>query len=770
MKNKIILPIIFLIIWPLIMFGQTATVSIGSVTANPGDDINVPINVSSFTDVGAITLYIGYDPAVLSYQGLNNIHPEVSGIYGNAMTNPDQIGLVWIANPPNFANIASGKMLDLHFTYIGGSCDLVFNAGCEIVDSGLQPIPVNYSGGSVGPIAQPVTASIGTVLANAGDEVLIPVDVTGFIDVGAITFFIGYDESVLTFIGIENINSEVTGLQGNAMTNPTEVGIVWSADPPNSANVSSGKLFDLKFFYKGGNCDLIFSDDCEVTDPGLVPIYVDYTDGNINQASSSLTAYIGDVTASIGQEVLVPMDVTNFSDVAAMTFYIGYDPAVVSFIGLENIDPAVNGINANTLIGPDRIVVVWTATPPNYLSITGKLFDLKFIYNGGDGILTFDPGCEVTNSLLISLPVTYFNGSVSLSTEETSITTDIVFSDPGFEVLVPVTTLNFSNIGALTLYIGYDPAALSFIGLENIHPQISGVVANTMSAPDRIGIAWTANPPSFANIADDKLFDLKFVFNGGNGSLNFIAGCELTNSNLMEVPVSLYDGGVYAPVYLNLKDFLEGPFNGEDLDNSVNNILPLGQSYNKLPWNYAGVENVPSMPDPDIVDWILIELRETSGNSSTATPDKRIASQAGFIFKDGTIVGHATLIPIRFDIILNDNLYAVIWHRNHLGVMSALPLAENAGIYTYDFTTGGDKAYGGIESQKEVAPGVWAMISGDGDANGLVDINDKLNIWSTNVGKSGYLEGDFNMDGQIDNQDKSDAWISNINLDCKVPN
>lgn len=770
MKNKIILPIIFLIIWPLFMFGQTATVSIGSVTANPGDEINVPVNVSNFADIGAITLYIGYDPAVLSYQGLNDVHPEVSGIYGNAMTNPDQIGLVWLANPPNYANIGSDKMLDLTFEYIGGSCDLVFNAGCEIVNSSLQLISVNYSGGSVGPIAQPITASIGTVLANAGDEVLIPVDVTGFIDVGAITFFIGFDESVLTFIGIENIHSELTGLQGNAMTNPTEVGIVWSADPPFSANISSGKLFDLKFFYNGGNCDLTFSDDCEVTDPGLLPIYVDYTNGGISQASSSLTADLGDVTASIGQEVLVPMDVTNFSDVAAMTFYINYDPAVVTFIGLENIDPAVSGINANTLSNPDRLVVVWTATLPNYLNITGKLFDLKFTYNGGLANLTFDSGCDVTNSMLQSLSVLYVAGSVSQSTEVTSITTDVVFSDPGFEVSVPVTTLNFTDIGAMTLYVEYDPVALSFIGLENVHPQIASVAANTMTGPDRIGIAWTASPPAFANIAADKLFDLKFIFNGGDGSLDYIAGCELTNSSLMEVPVSLFGGGVYAPVYLNLKAFLEGPFNGSDLDNSVNALLPLDQSYNDVPWNYLGIENVPAIPDPDIVDWILIELRETDGDASTATPDKRIASQAGFIYQDGTIVGHATLIPIRFDIILNESIYAVIWHRNHLGVMSALPLTESMGIYTYDFTTSGDKAYGGTDSQKEVAPGVWAMISGDGDANGQVDLNDKINIWSTNVGQSGYLEGDYNMNGQVDNQDKVEFWNSNIDSDCKVPN
>jgi hypothetical protein len=436
---------------------------------------------------------------------------------------------------------------------------------------------------------------------------------------------------------------------------------------------------------------------------------------------------------------------------------------------LENIDPAVSGINANTLTNPDQIVVVWTASPPNYLNFTGKLFDLKFTYNGGTGDLTFDPGCEVSNSMLVTLAVTYFDGSVSQATDVTSITIDTVFSDPGFEVLVPVTTIDFLDIGAMTLYIGYDPAALSFIGLENIHPQLAGIVANTMTGPDQIGIAWTASPPFYANIANDKLFDLKFVFNGGDGSLPFNPGCELTNSLLNIVPVSLFDGGVFAPVYLNLTAFLEGPFNGVDLNNSVNGILPLNQSYQGVPWYYPGQENVPAIPDPDIVDWILIELRESSGDASTASSNTRVATQAGFIFRDGTIVGHATLTPIRFDIVLTDNLYAIIWHRNHIGIMSANPLVESVGIYTYDFTTAGDKAYG-ADSQTEVSPGVWAMISGDGNSNGQINMDDKNNVWSVTVGQAGYLQADYNMDGQVDNQDKVEYWIINNGSNCKVPN
>ena len=217
MKNKFIILFIISIVCSVFVYGQTTSISIGNVTANPGEEINVPIEVSDLTDVGAITLYISYDPAVLVFQGLNNVHPEVSGMGGNAMTNPDRIGIVWTAPgfPPDYANISSGKMLDLNFVYIGGTCDLVFLSGCDLTDSNLDPIVVNYSDGSVEPSSQTVTATIGSVTASPGEEVLVPVDVTDFLDVGAITFFIGYDENVLTFVGLENINSEVAGIANN---------------------------------------------------------------------------------------------------------------------------------------------------------------------------------------------------------------------------------------------------------------------------------------------------------------------------------------------------------------------------------------------------------------------------------------------------------------------------------------------------------------------------------------------------------------------------
>ncbi|MCD4747090.1 MAG: hypothetical protein K8R58_12405, partial [Bacteroidales bacterium] len=222
-------------------------------------------------------------------------------------------------------------------------------------------------------------------------------------------------------------------------------------------------------------------------------------------------------------------------------------------------------------------------------------------------------------------------------------------------------------------------------------------------------------------------------------------------------------------ISVNLKAFLEGPFNGTDMDAYLNTILPLTQPYNIAPWNYAGTESVVSIPNTNVVDWVLVELRETTGDASTATSDSIIAQQAAFILNNGSIVGLDGSSILSFNHLITHNLFVVIWHRNHLGVMSANPVNESGGVYTYDFTTGSGQANGGANGHKEIGTGVWGMVGGDGDANKQISNADKNDVWAVQAGSAGYLSGDFTMDEQVNNTDKNDIWAPNSGKGGQVP-
>ena len=214
-------------------------------------------------------------------------------------------------------------------------------------------------------------------------------------------------------------------------------------------------------------------------------------------------------------------------------------------------------------------------------------------------------------------------------------------------------------------------------------------------------------------------------------------------------------------VNLNLTALLEGPYNGTDMNTNLNpEPIPLSQPYNDpLKWDYEGTESVTSIPNTDVVDWVLVELRETTGDVSTALPDSMIIQHAAFILKDGSIVGLDGTSPLLFDNEITDNLYVVVYHLNHLPIMSSGPLSAAKGDYTWDFTTPAGQAYG-TDAQTDLGGGD-GMIGGDGDADGLVKVHDIDTVWNYEAGNSGYLFGDFSLDNQTDNKDKNDIWNLN---------
>ncbi len=222
---------------------------------------------------------------------------------------------------------------------------------------------------------------------------------------------------------------------------------------------------------------------------------------------------------------------------------------------------------------------------------------------------------------------------------------------------------------------------------------------------------------------------------------------------------------------IELNIFLEGSFNGtNEMRTDINDfgILPLSQPFNLGPWYYSGSESVPIIPNADIVDWILLEFRDTPGDVTTATSAKTITRKAALLLKDGSIVERDGISPVSIPVSISDNLYVAVWHRNHLGIISANAVTETGGIYTYDFTTSEAQAYG-TGTTKELTSGIWGMIAADGNADGIIDNLDIENVWAPQTGEAGYKSGDFNMDTEVDNKDKDDVWVPNEGKGSQVP-
>ena len=140
--------------------------------------------------------------------------------------------------------------------------------------------------------------------------------------------------------------------------------------------------------------------------------------------------------------------------------------------------------------------------------------------------------------------------------------------------------------------------------------------------------------------------------------------------------------------------------------------IPSGQPYNVAPWNYTGGET--ASPPSTAVDWVLVELRTTDAGP--------VAGRcAALLNSDGTV--SISINNVTFPGIHSGSAYfIVIWHRNHIPVMSAS--AITVPVTSYDFTVLGN-LYGYANPVPGVPAinlggGVYGMIACDVTKNGVL--------------------------------------------------
>lgn len=227
-----------------------------------------------------------------------------------------------------------------------------------------------------------------------------------------------------------------------------------------------------------------------------------------------------------------------------------------------------------------------------------------------------------------------------------------------------------------------------------------------------------------------------------------------------------------------IKIVAEGVFapNGPRLMHTLLNeqgLLPLVQPFGKdmseietgQPlWFHKGIERVGNM-GTDVVDWVLVELRDAPG-PELAYYKSVVARQAALLHADGAIKG-ADGQPLKFNVFFRHGMHVVVYHLNHLPVMSAEALTPADGSYSWDFSRGQQQAYGG--GQKQLADGVYGLPGGDADGDGRVSEEDITRYWVPQAGSSGYLEGDFDLNGQVQLQDKNNLLVPNQGMVTTIP-
>ncbi|MEZ5084657.1 MAG: SGNH/GDSL hydrolase family protein [Bacteroidales bacterium] len=314
--------------------------------------------------------------------------------------------------------------------------------------------------------------------------------------------------------------------------------------------------------------------------------------------------------------------------------------------------------------------------------------------------------------------------------------------------------------------------------LRNDNPNIIILLAKLIPSTNELLVdkipLLNADIPQIAIDMDDPDSPIVIVdqFDGFDGSTDTFDGVHPNTAGEEKMAQKWREAinlaiGLPEGYRVNLEVFLEGPFNGVDMNTNLQSEMPLMQPFNTAPWNYPGTESVSEIP-ANIVDWVLVEIRDTT-DVDFADPSTRIDRKACLLTNTGQIVDINGNMELEFNSIIKNGIFAVIFHRNHLGIISANQLSETSGVYFYNFAGGSTSARGGLLAQTDLGGGIFGMISGDYNADGEVNIDDIDNIWKENAGKSAYNNADGNHNMNIDNTDKNERWFVNGGKSTFIP-
>ena len=189
---------------------------------------------------------------------------------------------------------------------------------------------------------------------------------------------------------------------------------------------------------------------------------------------------------------------------------------------------------------------------------------------------------------------------------------------------------------------------------------------------------------------------------------------------------------------------LQGPYNSTAalMNDGLRtaNRIPLISPYNDGT-SVTGIDIFDNADDDDdIVDWVQIELRNSSDITEVLT------TASALIQRDGNIVAPDGTSDVTISGTGGD-YYVSVNHRNHIAAATTATLTLSTTATAIDFTAVANVT-GGTNAMAEVSSGKYALFAGDADGNNQVQTGD-YNIAATRIGQSGYFGSDTDMNGEV---------------------
>ncbi len=589
--------------------------SIDDLSAPAGGQLCVPITATGFTDVESIQLGIEWDPNVLSFDAENGVRGVgIFPININAnRVDQGQLNALWFFDTAP-VTVADGSVLfEVCFDVIGGTGESTM---ISIVDfsNASPPFEIEISSnntfldfftndaiftvgsGDTGGDRNGVGFIVESVFTGDATSICIPILTENFDSLVAFMTGVSFDPSVLRFTG-----SNTTGLNNVQVASQNadngELRVLWTDQNANPITLPDGSsLLELCFDIIGApgtsspigfvNIPPNFTIEAIKFPSDPTPFFIN--DGLINIGNEPTTDGNVVLTASnntfsgLNDEVCVQFTAENFTNIAGMSFVIGWDQNVLDYIEPRNTN--LSGLSTGgsnfVFVEPNSLRVLYTPTSAQSVADGTVIFEVCYraladcdsgaasdITLGSDGNISV----EFIDGNSQVLPVTLNDGRVSAAScsmmqdDQVTLTASNEVINIDQTVCVDFNVDGFNNITEMNFGIDWDDSVLQFLEVRGVNvPGLSAGEPNfVFDSPDGLRVSYTSNSPlSLAN--NTRIFEVCYnVIDCNQGGTTQIAVGSNSGANLRFVNSS----GSVLPVATN-----NGTLTGNNCDRTAETI------------------------------------------------------------------------------------------------------------------------------------------------------------------------------------------------------
>lgn len=310
--------VLFLFLISVGIYAQNAPVTTVGSYAGIETTVTIPITVTNFNNIGSCNLKLTYNASIALATDVTT-GPLLGGSLATNLSEPGIIVLGWYTWPGvtlpdstvifniEFSQVTSGYS-DILWEDDGYSCQ--WSDGNFVVLNDL-PASTYYINGSLTFQLDIAPHTIAPNITTCNDSVIdIPVRVTGFNNIGAVSLTLHYDASSISFQSFTN-NSGFPGL----IVNESSPGVITTAgfttSPDGFSLTDSSVFFTIHCNNLGNSTELNWYDDgisCEYTGPAPSYTVLDdtpqesfYFDGSFTQLE--IPGPAGTITGPVGGDV-----------------------------------------------------------------------------------------------------------------------------------------------------------------------------------------------------------------------------------------------------------------------------------------------------------------------------------------------------------------------------------------------------------------------------------------------------------------------------------